>query len=145
MADFLIKSKVKVANGFLFRFSHNSLITKTLMTAAVFVPSNVSNEEKFPSLLYLSGLTCTDENVCQKSGIFQILSELKMGLIAPDTSPRGANIPGETDAWDFGVGAGFYLDATQSPWSTNYNMYSYVTKELIDIVSTHFPAIDTSK
>lgn len=67
-----------------------------------------------------------------------------MGFIAPDTSPRGANIPGEADNWDFGVGAGFYLDATEMPWSNNYNMYSYITKELFGVISENFTALDTS-
>ena len=68
-----------------------------------------------------------------------------MALIAPDTSPRGAGITGEDDSWDFGTGAGFYVDATNSPWSTNYRMYSYITKELTEVLEAHFPVLDSSK
>eukprot|EP01036_Dinobryon_divergens_P032056 gene32056-41573_t len=115
------------------------------MSHSVEVKSKMKNNLKYPSILYLSGLTCTDENVCQKSGIFKILSELQVALIAPDTSPRGAGITGEDDSWDFGTGAGFYVDATNSPWSTNYRMYSYITKELTEVLEAHFPVLDTSK
>lgn len=99
----------------------------------------------FPTLLYLSGLTCTDENVCQKSGVFRYLSEAKIGFISPDTSPRGAGVPGEKDSWDLGEGAGFYLDATEPAWATNYRMYSYVTVELLEIVKQHFAELDLTK
>lgn len=95
--------------------------------------------------MYLSGLTCTDENVCQKSGAFKALSEHQLGFIAPDTSPRGAGITGEADSWDFGVGAGFYLDATNSPWANNYRMYSYITKELPAVIASNFPTLDLTR
>jgi S-formylglutathione hydrolase len=95
--------------------------------------------------MYLSGLTCSDENVCQKSGIFKTLSELQMGFVAPDTSPRGAGVEGETESWDFGQGAGFYVDATTEKWSNNYRMYTYVTKELPKILSEHFPSLDQTR
>jgi S-formylglutathione hydrolase len=110
------------------------------MTCSVYIPSN---ENKLSALLYLSGLTCSDENVCQKSNIFKSLYENNMALIAPDTSPRNEiKLPGETDSWDFGAGAGFYLDATVSPWKENYRMYSYITSELIDIIYEKFPQIN---
>ena len=145
-----IKSEIKCFEGSLIRFTHPSLSTHTTMTVSVYIPSTSSatleSVETFPTLLYLSGLTCTDENVCMKGGpLFKTLSELRMGFIAPDTSPRGANVPGEADSWDFGVGAGFYVDAIKEPWSSHYNMYSYVTKELLDIVATHFPALNLNK
>jgi S-formylglutathione hydrolase FrmB len=104
--DFVIKSRVKVFNGHLIRFSHLSKETKTTMTCAVYIPAQTATVDnaKFPTLLYLSGLTCTDENACQKSGVFRYLSEAKMAFIAPDTSPRGAGIAGEKDQWDLGEG-----------------------------------------
>jgi len=122
---------------------HNSSKTNTNMTCSVYIPNTSNNEDKIPGLLYLSGLTCTDENVCQKSGIFKYLDEYKLALICPDTSPRNTNIEGDSESWDFGIGAGFYLDATISKWSVNFNMYSYITKELIHIIEQNFPLIDT--
>lgn len=140
--DFTIKSTVKVFDGNLIRFTHMSRETKCIMTAAVYIPSSVQSDVKFPALMYLSGLTCSDENVCQKSGAFRALAENGIAFIAPDTSPRNVNIPGEEDGWDFGTGAGFYVDATESPWSENYRMYSYVARELPEVVSANFPQID---
>lgn len=143
-----IKSRVKCFGGELVRFSHPSKVTGTLMTAAVYIPPHDASHQdlKFPSLLYLSGLTCTDENVCTKGGpLFQVLAALQLAFIAPDTSPRGANIPGETDSWDFGVGAGFYVDAIQEPWSRNYKMYSYILDELLPFVGDHFPMVNTNR
>lgn len=117
------------------------------MVVAVFLPFGEKDDAsaKIPSLLYLSGLTCTDENVCQKGGLFKKLSEHKIALIAPDTSPRGAGIEGEDESWDFGTGAGFYLDATQEKWSKNYRMYAYVTRELMSTLDTYFPCLDASR
>jgi len=140
------------------------------MTCSVYLPSSCNSEgstNRVPCLMYLSGvffiffvifimilyysmllvlkLTCTDENVCQKSGAFRYLSQRQLGFIAPDTSPRGAGIAGESDSWDFGVGAGFYLDATQNPWAENYKMYSYITKELPSIIANNFPTLDQSR
>ena len=83
--------------------------------------------------------------MCQKSGAFKTLSELQMGFIAPDTSPRGAGIEGESDSYDFGVGAGFYLDAINGPWAENYRMYSYITKELPGIIASNFPSLDITR
>eukprot|EP01040_Poterioochromonas_malhamensis_P005610 gene5607-6029_t len=146
-----IKSTVKIFDGYLIRFSHQSLETKTPMTCALYLPlrayqdRNDGSGEKVPILYYLSGLTCTDENVCQKSGVFKSLSNLQIAFVAPDTSPRGANIPGEDDSWDFGTGAGFYLDASKEPWSNNYRMYSYITKELPSFLASNFPILDTDR
>eukprot|EP00602_Paraphysomonas_sp_CaronLab_P007017 CAMPEP_0185026806 /NCGR_PEP_ID=MMETSP1103-20130426/11268_1 /TAXON_ID=36769 /ORGANISM="Paraphysomonas bandaiensis, Strain Caron Lab Isolate" /LENGTH=256 /DNA_ID=CAMNT_0027560511 /DNA_START=98 /DNA_END=868 /DNA_ORIENTATION=+ len=115
------------------------------MTCAVYLPPAASDtSNKLPSLLYLSGLTCTDENVCQKGGAFRALAELNIAFIAPDTSPRNVDIPGDNDSWDFGTGAGFYLDATAEPWANNYRMYSYIVQELPQVISANFPQIDVS-
>lgn len=87
-----------------------------------------------PVLWYLSGLTCTDLNVVEKSGFQRVAAERGIAVVCPDTSPRGADIPGEDDDWDFGSGAGYYLDATAEPWKTNYNMATYTLEELPSIV-----------
>lgn len=119
------------------------------MTCAVFLPATEVGTEaapgSLPFLTYLSGLTCTDENVCQKSGVFEHLAKARLGFVAPDTSPRGAGIAGEAERWDFGVGAGFYLDATVAPYSEHYNMYSYVTKELPAVLAQHFPVLNQQR
>ena len=140
-----IKSSTKVFGGQLIRLSHQSVSTKTCMTLAVFLPEGVERTDmssSIPYILYLSGLTCTDENVCQKSGALRKLAELRLGFVAPDTSPRGAGIPGEDDSWDFGTGAGFYVDATLEPWSVNYRMYSYIVDEIPLLVTQQFPCFD---
>lgn len=97
-----------------------------------------------PALLYLAGLTCTEETFVMKAGAQRLAAELGLALIAPDTSPRGANVPGEADSWDFGLAAGFYLDATQAPWATHYRMESYIVKELLAVVTDALP-IDATR
>ena len=92
-----------------------------------------------PLLWWLSGLSCTDENFMQKAGAQQVAAKLGIAIICPDTSPRGVNIAGEDDSYDFGSGAGFYVNATQKPWSKHYNMYDYITDELPKLVTTNFP------
>jgi S-formylglutathione hydrolase len=88
-----------------------------------------------PALIYLAGLTCNEETFMTKAGAQRLAAELGLALVAPDTSPRGAKVPGEADSWDFGVGAGFYLDATQAPWSRHYRMESYITAELLPLLA----------
>jgi len=90
---------------------------------------------RVPLLVYLAGLTCTEETFTMKAGAQRVAAELGLALLMPDTSPRGAGVPGEADAWDFGVGAGFYLDATQAPWSTHWRMESYLLNELLPQVA----------
>src|SRR3546814_16666082 len=97
------------------------------MNFAVFQPPQAKGGKKVPLVTFLSGLTCTEENFTVKAGAQRVAAELGLMLLMPDTSPRGAGYPGEDDAYDFGSGAGFYLDATPRPWSQRYNMYSYVT------------------
>jgi S-formylglutathione hydrolase len=91
-----------------------------------------------PVVYWLSGLTCTEENFTTKAGAQRVAAELGLALVAPDTSPRGLGIPGEAESWDFGLGAGFYVDATQPPWSRGYRMYSYVTRELPELIAASF-------
>jgi S-formylglutathione hydrolase len=109
------------------------------MRFGVYVPPQAATR-KVPVLYYLAGLTCTEETFLIKGGAQRVAAELGLMLVAPDTSPRGANFPGESDSWDFGVGAGFYVDATQAPWSSRYRMFTYVTKELPALVAEHLPA-----
>lgn len=90
-------------------------------------------------MYYLSGLTCTDENALTKSSIIQYASEKGIAIVFPDTSPRGVDIEGDSDSWEFGKSAGYYLDATEPKWSRNYNMYSYITKELPQLLAEFFP------
>ena len=120
-------------------YSHASSETGLEMKFSVFQPPQVSSE-KVPVLYYLAGLTCTEETFPIKSGAQRVAAQLGLILVAPDTSPRGANVAGETDSWDFGVGAGFYVDATREPWSRHYRMYSYVTRELPDLIAEKFSA-----
>ena len=113
------------------------------MKFSVFLPPQAAINAaggKVPALVYLAGLTCNEETFMTKGGAQRMAAELGLALIAPDTSPRGANVPGETESWDFGVGAGFYLDATREPWSKHYRMYSYVTRELPALIAEKFAA-----
>jgi len=108
------------------------------MRFSVFLPPQ-AEQGPVPALLYLAGLTCTEETFMVKAGAQRLAAESGLALIAPDTSPRGAGVPGETDSWDLGVGAGFYLDALQAPWSTHYRMESWIVRELLPLVSAHLP------
>lgn len=110
------------------------------MKFSVYQPPQVESEP-VPVLYYLSGLTCTEENVMAKSGVQRYAAEHGLVLVAPDTSPRNTGIPGETDDWDFGAGAGFYVDATIAPWSQHYQLYSYVVEELPALIAEHFPVL----
>jgi len=121
-------------------YRHLSRETKTPMIFSVFVPSHASERRKLPVIWYLSGLTCTHANVTEKGEYRRICAELGMVLIATDTSPRGEGVPGDPQGlYDFGLGAGFYVDATEAPFSTNYRMHSYVAHELPELVAANFP------
>src|SRR6266581_7726036 len=121
-------------------YKHASGETKTDMTFSVFVPPHADGA-KLPVVWYLSGLTCTHANVTEKGEYRQACAEHGLIFIAPDTSPRGADVPGDpANAYDFGLGAGFYVDATQEPFPRNYRMWSYVTEELPKLVAENFPA-----
>ncbi len=110
---------------------------------SVFLPPQAQHGP-VPAVVYLAGLTCNEETFMTKAGAQRVAAELGLALIAPDTSPRGANIAGETDSWDLGVGAGFYLDATEPPWSTNYRMESYLSAEFLPLVRSFLP-IDAAR
>jgi len=110
------------------------------MNFTVFIPSKCSESNKAPVLFWLSGLTCTDENFITKAGAQRAAAHHGIILVCPDTSPRGVNIEGQSESWDFGLGAGFYVNATESKWSRHFNMYGYVTSELPKLIVAHFPA-----
>jgi S-formylglutathione hydrolase len=124
-------------------YTHTARETACAMRFAVFVPPQAKSRH-VPVLYWLSGLTCTEENFTVKAGAQRIASELGLAIVVPDTSPRGLGIPGEGDSYDFGLGAGFYVDATEEPWSRGYRMYSYVAVELPRVVAENFP-IDSSR
>lgn len=117
-------------------YRHESRECGGPMEFSVFVPPG---KGPFPVVYYLSGLTCTAANFTEKAGAQRIAAELGLIVVAPDTSPRGAGIPGEDDDWDFGTGAGFYVDATVAPWSERYRMWSYVKDELPALIDAKFP------
>jgi S-formylglutathione hydrolase len=120
-------------------YSHASEACACDMTFAVFLPPQ-AKDGPCPVVWYLSGLTCTHQNVMDKGEYRRLAAELGLIIVCPDTSPRGENVPDEKDNWQFGGGAGFYLDATQAPFATNYRMYSYVTEELPALIAKEFPA-----
>ncbi len=117
--------------------AHASKETGTEMRFAVFTPPQ-AKQKKVPALYWLAGLTCTEETFAIKAGAQRVAAELGLMLVACDTSPRGLNLPGDSESWDFGVGAGFYLDATQAPWAANYRMGSYVNFELPALIEANF-------
>ncbi|PLZ00822.1 S-formylglutathione hydrolase [Burkholderia sp. WAC0059] len=119
-------------------YRHESKTIGLPMRFSVYLPPQ-AQKARVPGLVYLAGLTCTEETFPIKAGAQRFAAQHGLALISPDTSPRGAGVPGETDAWDFGVGAGFYVDATRVPWSTHYRMYSYVRDELPDAVVASLP------
>ena len=138
---------VRLEGGWLKQLRHRSSSCDCDMTFSMFLPDPPSRGAAPPPVLYyLSGLTCTDENARTKAGFAAEAARVGLAVVFPDTSPRGVlpDIPGQDDSYDFGSGAGFYVDATTAPWSRHYNMYSYVTEELPALVSSLFP-VDTSR
>jgi S-formylglutathione hydrolase len=136
-------SRSRMFDGWQDVYVHDSVSTRSPMRFALYLPPQAETR-RVPAVMWLSGLTSTEENFTVKAGAQRVAAELGLALIVPDTSPRGLNIPGDKDSWDFGEGASFYVDATEKPWSTNYRMYSYVSQELPDLVAQHFP-VDTAR
>ena len=136
---FEVVSQHRCFNGTVGFYKHDAVSTACSMKFSVFTPPQ-AQAGRVPVLYYLAGLTCTEETFMIKAGAQRIAAELGIMLVAPDTSPRGVKLPGDSDSWDFGVGAGFYVDATVEPWSRHYRMYSYVTQELRTLVEAQFPA-----
>jgi len=133
-------SSQKSFNGWHKRYRHHSSTLECDMTFSIYLPPQIEQGARPPVLYWLSGLTCTDENFMQKAGAHRLAAELGLVIVAPDTSPRGADVPGDPDGgWDFGLGAGFYLNATQSPWARNYRMHDYVVHELPALIEANFP------
>jgi S-formylglutathione hydrolase len=138
--NFEVVSQSRSFGGTQFVYRHVSHETGTPMRLAAFVPPQ-ANGSKVPVVWFLSGLTCTEENFTVKAGAQRMASELGLILIAPDTSPRGEGVPDDAErAYDFGLGAGFYVDATQEPWTQNYRMRSYIERELPALVAQNLPA-----
>jgi S-formylglutathione hydrolase len=131
-------SRTATFGGEIRRFKHHSKACNCDMTFGIFLPPR-AQQGPVPALLWLSGLTCTDENFMIKAGAQRVAAELGLAIVCPDTSPRGTNFAGEHDDYDFGSGAGFYVNAIQEPWSANYRMYDYVTGELPALVEAHLP------
>ena len=136
-------SQAKVAGGWHKQYSHPSPTLNCDMRFAIFLPPQASSTNKVPVIYWLSGLTCSDENFMQKAGAFKMAAELGVAIVAPDTSPRGDDVPDDAEgAYDFGLGAGFYVNATQAPWNRHYQMYDYVVNELPNLIEAHFPVSD---
>lgn len=135
-------SSTKAFGGWHKQYSHQSSALNCTMRFAIYLPPQAESQ-KVPVLYWLSGLTCTDENFMQKAGAQRIAAELGMAIVAPDTSPRGENVADDADgAYDFGLGAGFYLNATKPPFSQHYQMYDYVVNELPALIEAHFPVTE---
>ncbi|KAK0062078.1 S-formylglutathione hydrolase isoform X3 [Biomphalaria pfeifferi] len=126
-------------------YSHESSEVGCTMKFGIFLPASALDGTKLPVLYWLSGLTCTEQNFITKAGAQRVAAKQNVIIVNPDTSPRGCNIEGEDDSYDFGTGAGFYVDATTEKWKKNYRMYSYVTIELIDVINENFPTIPDRK
>ena len=120
-------------------YQHASREIGLPMKFSVYLPPQALQGAKRPVLVYLAGRTCNEDTFMTKAGAQRLAADLGLVLVAPDTSPRGAQVPGEADAWDFGVAAGFYLDATQAPWATHWRMESYLTHELLPLLGAHLP------
>ncbi|MFT4089295.1 MAG: S-formylglutathione hydrolase [Asticcacaulis sp.] len=140
MSGFEVTSEHKIAGGRLRFVKHDSGATQTPMALSVFVPEG---NGPFPVFLWLSGLTCTANNFTEKAGAYKRAAELGLMVVAPDTSPRGENVAND-EAYDLGQGAGFYVNATESPWTPHFQMETYITEELLPLIAENFPA-DTSR
>ncbi len=138
---FAVEAEHRVFGGRLVRFVHDSDACGCAMRASVYLPPQ-AEAGPVPAMYWLSGLTCTDENFMTKAGAQRYAADSGLALVAPDTSPRGLGLPGEDDDWDFGTGAGFYVNATEAPWSSHYRMHDYVVHELPALIERRFPVRD---
>ncbi|UJP05083.1 MAG: S-formylglutathione hydrolase [Nitrosomonas sp.] len=139
MTTFETRSLHRCFDGIQGYYQHSSAVIGLPMRFSVYQPPQAA-QQRVPVVFFLAGLTCTEETFMIKAGAQRYAAELGLMLVTMDTSPRQTGIPGETDTWDFGAGAGFYLDATQTPWSKYYRMESYITQELRQIIVEQFPA-----
>ncbi|MBW4613837.1 MAG: S-formylglutathione hydrolase [Desmonostoc vinosum HA7617-LM4] len=138
MTNLNLISEYKCFDGNLGFYSHASTTCNSEMRFAVYLPPQAT-QKPVPVLYFLSGLTCTEENFMVKAGAQRYAAKYGLMLVAPDTSPRNTGIAGEDDDWDFGTGAGFYVDATEQPWRSHYQMYTYIVQELPALITTNFP------
>lgn len=137
-------SSVRCFGGLQNQYEHASSTLNCTMQFSVYLPPQALAGQRVPVAYWLSGLTCTDQNFATKAGAQRVAAELGMAIVMPDTSPRGDDVPDDAEkAYDFGLGAGFYVDATQAPWSTHYNMYSYIVNELPALIEAELPVTDT--
>ncbi|MGA9657885.1 MAG: S-formylglutathione hydrolase [Asticcacaulis sp.] len=136
--DFI--SQHRLFDGIIYFIKHNSAAIQGSMSVSVFVPdvAEIRTDAPFPALYWLSGLTCTAQNFTEKAAAYRKASELGLVIVAPDTSPRGEGVAND-EAYDLGQGAGFYLNATQSPWKDHFQMEAYITHDLIEAIEDNFP------
>ncbi len=132
--------RIKEFGGWLERYEHESAACQCKMTFSIYLPPQAASGS-VPTVYWLSGLTCTDDNVRTKAGAQRYAAELGLALVMPDTSPRGEAVPDVPERYDLGKGAGFYVNATQAPWDTHFQMYRYVTEELPALIEAEFPVI----
>ena len=133
-----IISSNKSFGGWHKQYRHRSTVLDCEMRFAIYLPPLALTGQKVPVLYWLSGLTCTDENFMQKAGAQRIAAELGIALVAPDTSPRGEGVA-DDPGYDLGMGAGFYVNATEAPWAPHFRMWDYIVNELPDLVFAQFP------
>ncbi|MDO6763313.1 S-formylglutathione hydrolase [Agarivorans sp. 1_MG-2023] len=138
MQDIELISENKSFGGWHKRYSHHASSLNGVATFAIYLPPQASANQPVPVLYWLSGLTCSDENFMQKAGAQRLAAELGIAIVAPDTSPRGNDVADDS-GYDLGQGAGFYLNANQAPWSSHYQMYDYIVKELPALIESRFP------
>ena len=139
MPSVTVRSEQKSFGGLQGFYEHPSEACAGPMRFSVYLPPGAQRGKEVPALYFLAGLTCTEETFVVKAGAQRIAAKLGLAIITCDTSPRSARFPGDDASWDFGQGAGFYLDATQAPWSTAYRMRTYVTRELRQVIESEFP------
>lgn len=143
MSTLNLLSAQKLFEGTHNQYQHQSVVNNCTMTFSVYLPPQASNDSPVPVLYFLSGLTCTDENFSVKAGAQQWAAKHGIALVMPDTSPRGEDVPDDLeDDYAFGQGAGFYVNATQKPWKTHFNMYDYVVNELPALIEENLPVTD---
>ncbi|MBN0986572.1 S-formylglutathione hydrolase [Amphritea pacifica] len=131
-------SQTKSFGGWHKQYNHQSSALGVTMRFAIYLPPQAQSGEKVPVVYWLSGLTCTDENFMQKAGAQRVAAELGIAIVAPDTSPRGDNVAND-EGYDLGQGAGFYVNATEAPWSEHFRMYDYIVEELPSLIEATFP------
>lgn len=133
-------SSIQCFGGLQSQYEHQSHTLNCTMQFSVYLPPQAQAGQRVPVVYWLSGLTCTDQNFATKAGAQRVAAELGIAVVMPDTSPRGEDVPDDADkAYDFGLGAGFYVDATEVPWHAHYKMYSYVVDELPTLIEEHLP------